>query len=46
MVLHLLGFPVIQQLLENDHPGDGRCNEHSFPVGLKLGQRRLVWVEF
>lgn len=46
MALHLSGFQVIQQSLENDQPGGGGYNEESFPVGQKLGQRRLVWVEF
>lgn len=46
MALHLLGFQVIQQSLENDQPGGGGCKEDSFPVGQKLGQRRFVWMEF
>lgn len=46
MALRLSGFQVIQQLLENDQPGGAGCNEESSPVGQKLGQRRLGWVEF
>lgn len=32
--------------LRDDQPGGGGCNEESFLVGQKSGQRRLVWVEF
>ncbi len=45
MALHLSGFQVIQQSLRDQAVGEG-CNEESFLVGQKFGQRRLVWMEF
>lgn len=45
VALHLSGFQAIQQSLRDQAAGGG-CNEESFLVGQKSGQRRLVWVEF
>lgn len=44
--LHLLRLQEIHQLLWDDQPGGGGCNEESFLVGQMLGQQRVAWVEF
>lgn len=41
-----LGFRAIQRSLRDDQLGGGGCNEESFLVGQKVGQKRLEWVVF
>lgn len=46
VVLLLLGFQVMQQSLKVDQPEGEGCNEESFLVEQKLGQKRLERMEF